>query len=147
MNLRLFRQLLELNQAFEGVVSGIARMEKQKLFQGAQLRLARAEIETTRVSVNREFFDNFKAIVENDSRWAYRLLRKHERKTQDRFDLYLEIKQREDARMKKGLAPRVTFLPGWDQDDEPLIHRKRTAKKQTTRQSDAAKRGARRTGR
>jgi hypothetical protein len=142
MNLRLFQQLVELNQAFEDVLSGLARMERGTLFRGKQLQLARAEVEMTRVSVNREFFDNFKPIVENDARWADRLLSEYDRQTQDPFDLYLEIKQREDARKKKGLPPIVTFLPGWDQDDESLIHRKHTARKRTTRRSGDAKSGA-----
>jgi hypothetical protein len=142
MNLRLFQQLMELNQAFESVVSGLVRMEKLRCFSGQHLRLARAEVESTRVSVNREFFDNFRAIVENDARWAYRFLRQHERKTQDPFDLYLEIKQREDARKKKGLPPRVSFLPGWEQDDEPFTYRSGAPKKRTSRRSRETRRRA-----
>jgi hypothetical protein len=126
MKLRLLRELLELNQAFETVVRGLERMEKVTSFHSNQLRYARAEVESTRVSVNREFFDKFRDIVEKDARWAYQFLREYDRKTQDPFDLYLEIKQREDARQKKGLRPRVQFLPDWDKDnDEPIVARKR----------------------
>ena len=141
MNLRLFQHLVELDQAFETVVSGIARLEKDGLFQRDHLRLVRAEVETTRVSVNREFFDNFKAIVENDARWAYRFVREHDRKTQDPFDLYLEIKQREDTRKRKGLPPRVTFLPGWDQDDNPVSLRNPLSADHKTQKIGTKKRG------
>jgi hypothetical protein len=35
---------------------------------------------TARVDANREFFDNFEAIVEDDASWAYRFQREYNRK-------------------------------------------------------------------
>lgn len=120
MKLDLMRELLGLNQAFEQVISGLIRMEKAGPFQTDHIRYARAEVESARVDANREFFDNFSAIVEKDARWAYRFRRQSDQKTKDPFDFYLELKEREEARKKRGLPPRAALLPGWDQDDEPL---------------------------
>jgi hypothetical protein len=118
MKLHLFQQLIDLNQAFEQVLHGLERMEKLPLFQGEILRYARAEVETARVQANREFFDNFGALVEKDAVWAYKFRRAYDQKLKDPFDLYLEVKEREEARKKKGLLPRVVLLPDWDKDDE-----------------------------
>jgi hypothetical protein len=140
VRLTLLQQLLDLNQAFENVVRGIERMEKVTLFDKEQLRYTRAEIETARADANREFFDKFGEMVEKDAKWAYKLCQEYDRKTKDPFDLYLEIKDREEARRKKGLPPRVVLLPDWDKDDEerqdrqqaekrPAKHRKKAARK------------------
>src|ERR1700731_2830150 len=118
MRLQLFHDLLDLNRAFNHVILGLERMEKVKLFHTEELRCARAEVESARVEVNREFFENFKGIVERDARWAYRYRRDYDRRLKDPFDLYLEVKEREEVRRKKGLPPRVVLLPGWDKDDE-----------------------------
>lgn len=117
MKLNLLRQLLDLNQAFEQVIHGLARMEKGRIFQVSSLRYARAEVETARVDANREFFDHFREIVENEGRWAYKFRREYDRKTKDPFDFYLELDEREEARKRKGLPPRAVLLPGWDEDD------------------------------
>lgn len=113
------QELLGLNQAFEQVISGLARMEKAGMYQADHVRYARAEVETARVDANREFFENFSAIVENDARWAYKFRRQYDQKTKDPFDFYLELKDREEARQRKGLPPRALLLPGWDEDDSP----------------------------
>ena len=118
MKLRLLQGLLDLNQAFENVVRGLERMEKVTLFDKEQLRYSRAEVESARVDANREFFDKFGEIVEKDAKWAYEFRREYDRKTKDPFDFYLEIKEREEVRRKKGLPPRVVLLPDWDKDDE-----------------------------
>jgi hypothetical protein len=118
VKLHLLHELLTLNQAFENVVSGLERMEKLTLFAKEDLRCTRAEIESARADANRQFFDKLGEIVEQDSTLAYNFCRQHDQKIKDPFDLYLEIKEREEARRKKGLPPRVVLLPGWDEDDE-----------------------------
>src|SRR6267143_3495308 len=118
MKLRLFQELLDLNQAFEQILRGLERMEKLPLFHAEELRYARAEVETARLQANREFYANFEELVEKDAVWAHRFRRAYDQKLKDPFDLYLEVKEREEARKKKGLPPRVVLLPGWDKDDE-----------------------------
>jgi hypothetical protein len=118
MKLHLFHELLDLNQAFENVVRGLDRLEKVGLFDKEQLRYSRAEVESARVDANREFFDKFGDLVEKDARWAYKFRREYDQKTEDPFDFYLEVKEREEARRRKGLPPRVVLLPDWDKDDE-----------------------------
>jgi hypothetical protein len=107
----LLQQLLDLNQAFENVVSGLERMEKLRLFDKEDLRYTRAD-------TNRDFIDKLGEIVEKDSTLAYEVCWQHDHKTKDPFDLYLEIKEREETRRNKGLPPRVVLLPDWDKDDE-----------------------------
>jgi hypothetical protein len=128
VKLHLMQQLLDLNQAFENVISRLERMEKAALFDKDQLRYARAEVEGVRVDVNREFFDKFGEIVEKDANWAYKLHRDHDRRSKDPFDFYLEVQEREEERKTKGLPPRAVLLPGWDQDDEPPFKGPRTKK-------------------
>ncbi len=72
MKLALFQELVELNGAFEQVIRGLERMEKVRHFQSDLIRYARADVEVARVDANREFFDNFEALVEDDASWAYR---------------------------------------------------------------------------
>jgi hypothetical protein len=121
-------QLLDLNKAFESVILGLERMEKATLLGEDQIRYARAEVEGVRADVNREFFDKFGEIVEEDSAWAYKYRRDHDRQIKDPFDLYLEVHEREEERKKKGLPPRAVLLPGWDQDDEPPDNERRAKK-------------------
>ena len=118
MNLRLFQELMELNLAFEQVIHGLQRMEKMKLYHSEIIRYARADVESARVDANREFFDNFDDIVENDAVWAYKFQREFNRKIKDPDDIYLEIKDSEERRKKKALPPRLVILPGWDMSDE-----------------------------
>ena len=141
MKLNLMQQLLELNQAFEGVILGLERMEKTGLFDKDQVRYARAEVEGARVDANREFFDNFWEIVEKDATWAYKFRRDHDRQSKDPFDFYLEVQEREEERRKKGLPPRAVLLPGWDQDNEPPSNDEKTTaiKPQTPRAAAARK--------
>jgi len=118
LKIELLKQLFELNQAFELVIRGLERMEKHRFFQTKSVRYARAGIEAARVDANREFFDHFTEIVENGALWAYKFRREYDRNTQDSFDFYLELKELEEARKRKGLPPRAVLLPGWDEDDE-----------------------------
>jgi len=138
MNLRLFQELTELNTAFEHVIQGLQRMEKVKFYHSDIIRYARADVESARVDANREFFDNFDEIVENDAVWAYKFQREYNKKIKDPDDIYLEIKDSEERRKKKGLPPRLVILPGWDMsdeeryDDEQAEKRKRVGKAQKT---------------
>jgi hypothetical protein len=129
---------LDLNQAFENVVRGLERMEKAGLFAKEQLRYSRAEVESARVDANREFFDKFDEIIEKDAVWAYKFRRAYDQKTKDPFDFYLEIKEREEARRKKGLPPRVVLLPDWDKDDEQRYDEEQAKKRAGKRRKRAA---------
>jgi hypothetical protein len=55
-------------------------------------------VEIARVYANREFFDNFEKIVEDDAKWAYRFQRDFDQKLKDRA--------------------RVVILPDCDWSDE-----------------------------
>jgi hypothetical protein len=118
MKLHLLKDLFDLNQAIDQVLTGLRRMEADPMFHREEVRYMRAEVESIRVHANREFFGQFEEIVEKDAVWAYKFRRAYDKKTEDPFDLYLEIKEREDARRRKGLPPRVVLLPDWDKDDE-----------------------------
>lgn len=139
MKLHFLQELLDLNQAFENVVSRLQRMEKLTLFDKEDLRSTRAEIESVRADANREFVDKLGEIVEQDSRLAYEFCRQHDQKTKDPFDLYLEIKKREEARRKKGLPARAVLLPGWDEDDEQRYDQEQVKKRAANRRSEAAR--------
>jgi hypothetical protein len=128
MNLRFFQELMDLNLAFEQVIHGLQRLEKVRLFNGEIIRYARADVESARVDANREFFDNFDDIVENDAVWANKFQRDYNKKIKDPDDIYLEIKDSEERRKKKGLPPRLVILPGWDMSDEER-HDEEQAKK------------------
>jgi hypothetical protein len=153
MNLRLFQDLVELNLAFEQVLQRLQRMEKMRLFHNDTIRYARADVESARVDANREFFDNFDDIVENDAVWAYKFQREYNRKIKDPDDIYLELKDSEERRKKKGLPPRLVILPGWDMSDEERYDeeqakkrkragnkRKKTAKKREPNHSKPSRR-------
>jgi len=118
MNVRLFQELMELNLAFEQVLQCLQRMEKVQLFHSDIIRYARADVESARVDANREFFDNFDEIVEDDAVWAYKFQREYNKRIKDPDDIYLEIKDSEERRKRKGLPPRLVILPGWDMSDE-----------------------------
>jgi hypothetical protein len=140
VKLHLLQLLLDLNQAFENVVRGLERIEKLRLFNKEDLRYTRAEIESARADTNREFIDKLGEIVEKDSTLAYEVCWQHDHKTKDPFDLYLEIKDREEARRKKGLPPRVVLLPDWDKDDEERYDEERAKKRAAnTRRKSARK--------
>src|SRR5580704_10819110 len=118
MKLALFREVLELNQAFEQVLRGLTKLERVRSFSTEQIRRVRAEVETARVGANREFFDNFYAVVEHDASWAYKFQREYDRRTKDPDDIYFDIKDAEQRRKTKGLPPRLVILPDWKFNDE-----------------------------
>ena len=129
MKLDLFRELADLNRAFEEVIRGLVRMEKVGHFQRDLIRYARADVETARVDANREFFDNFEALVEDDASWAYKFQREYKQKTKDPDDIYFDIKDSEERRKKKGLPPRIVILPNWAFNDEERYDQEQVAKK------------------
>lgn len=133
MNLRLFQELMELNLAFEQVIRGLQRMEKVRLFHSDIIRVSRADVESARVELNRQFFDSFDELVEDDARWAYRFQREYNKKMKDLDDLYLEIKDSEERRKKKGLPPRLVILPGWDMSDEERYDEEQAKKRKRVR--------------
>lgn len=118
MNLFLFQQMVDLNRSFDQVTEGLQRLQSVPFFQRDLIRHALSDVEIARVYANREFFDNFEKIVEDDAKWAYRFQRDFDKKLKDRDDIYLEVKSSEDRRKRKGLPPRVVILPAWDMSDE-----------------------------
>jgi hypothetical protein len=132
MKLHLFQELLALNQEFDHVIRGLERMEKVPTYRKEMIRWARAQVESAQVEANRQFFDEFDAIVENDAIGAYKFLRDHKKKITDPDDIYLEIKNREEARKAKGLPPRLVILPDWDFNDEKRHEKERAEKRKRT---------------
>jgi len=133
MNLHLFQELMDLNLAFEQVIHGLQRLEKVRLFNGEIIRYTRADVESARVDANREFFDNFDDIVENDAVWANKFQRDYNKKIKDPDDIYLEIKDSEERRRKKGLPPRLVILPAWDMSDEERYDEEQAKKRKRIR--------------
>jgi hypothetical protein len=143
MKLALFQQILELNQLFDRLTAGLERLESVSFFQRDLIQHARSDVEIARVYANREFFDNFEEIVENDAKWAYRFQRAFDEKLKDRDDIYLEIRDSEQRRKRKRLPPRVVILPDWDMSDEDRYDEKRCAKR--NRSASKRHRSARKT--
>lgn len=139
MKLSLFQQMLELNRFFDEVAAGLQRLRTVPFFQSEIIRHALSDVEIARVCANREFFDNFEKIVEDDARWAYKFQRAFNEKLKDRDDIYLEVKSSEERRKRKGLPPRVLILPDWDMSDEDRYDedqaRRRTRAKKRRTQS------------
>ncbi len=135
MKLGLFQQIVELNHSFDRLMVGLERLESVPFFQRDLIQHARSDVEIARVYANREFFDNFEEIVENDAKWAYRFQRAFDEKLKDRDDIYLEVRDSEERRKRKGLPPRVLILPDWDMSDEDRYdeHRDAKRKKSTAR--------------
>ena len=118
MKLPLFQQMVDLNRSFDQVAAGLQRLQDVPFFQRELIRHALSDVEIARVYANRQFFDNFEKIVEDDAKWAYRFQRDFDKKLKDRDDVYLEVKSSEERRKRKGLPPRVVILPDWDMSDE-----------------------------
>jgi hypothetical protein len=148
MKLALFQQILELNQLFERLTAGLERLQSVSFFQRDLIQHARSEVEIARVYANREFFDNFEKIVEDDAKWAYRFQRNFDKKLKDRDDIYLEVKSSEERRKRKGLSPRVVILPDWDMSDEDRFDedqaRRRTKAEAKKRRTQPQSKGGRR---
>jgi hypothetical protein len=118
MKLDLFQQITELNHSFDELIAGLAKLESIPFFQRELIRHARSDVEIARVYANREFFDNFEKIVEDEAKWAYRFQRDFDKRLKDRDDIYLEVRDSEQRRKRKGLPPRVVILPDCDWSDE-----------------------------
>jgi len=148
MKLQLFQQMVDLNRSFNQVAEGLQRLQQVPFFQRELIRHALSDVEIARVYANREFFDNFEKIVEDDARWAYRFQRKFSEKLKDRDDIYLEVKTSEERRKRKGLPPRVVILPSWDMSDEDRYDehqaRRRTRAGAKKRRAQPQSKGARR---
>jgi hypothetical protein len=129
MKLQLFQEIVELNQSFDRLIMGLQRLESVPFFQRDLIQHARSDVEIARVYANREFFDSFEEIVENDAKWAYRFQRAFDEKLKDRDDIYLEVRDSEQRRKRKRLPPRVVILPDWDMSDEDRYDEKRGAKR------------------
>ena len=132
MKLQLFQQIVELNHSFDELIVGLAKLESVPFFQRDLIRHARSDVEIARVYANREFFDNFEKIVEDDAKWAYRFQRDFDKKLKDRDDIYLEVRDSEQRRQKKGLSPRVVILPDWDWSDEDRYDEKHAQRRKKT---------------
>jgi hypothetical protein len=118
VKLHLFQEIVELNQSFDRLMVCLTRLESIPFFQRDLIRHALSDVEIARVYANREFFDNFEKIVEDDAKWAYRFQRNFDKKLKDRDDIYLEVRDSEQRRKRKGLPPRVVILPECDWSDE-----------------------------
>lgn len=118
MNVQLLQEVIELNQAFERVIEGLKRMEKVSFLKAAMVREDRAEVVLAQIDFNRLFFGDFQKDYERDEKWAADFQRACLAKRCDPEDDYIGVRQREEARKKKGLPPRVVFLPDWDMRDE-----------------------------
>jgi hypothetical protein len=135
MKLDLFRQIVELNQSFERVIAGLDRLKHVPFFQTDLIQHARSDVEIARVYANREFFDNFETIVENDAKWAYKFQRNFDQKLKDPDDIYLEVRDSEERRKRKGLPPRVVILPNWDISDEDRHDQERSTRRKNAEAS------------
>jgi len=129
MKIDLFQELLALNEEFGHVIHGLECMEQEPTYKKEMIRSAKAHVESAQVEANRQFFDEFDTIVENDAIEAYKFLRDHRKRVTDPDDVYLEIKQREEARKTNGLPPRVVILPDWDYNDEKRYEEEHAEKK------------------
>jgi hypothetical protein len=104
-------------------------MEQEPAYKKEMIRWAKARVQSAQVKTNRQFFDEFEAIVENDAIEAYKFLRDHKMRITDPDDIHLEIKQREEARKAKGPPPRVAILPDWHFGDEKRYEEEQDEKK------------------
>src|SRR5262249_24569231 len=147
MKLQLFQLMTELNHSFDELIAGLAKLESIPFFQRELIRHARSDVEIARVYANREFFDNYEKIVEDDAKWAYRFQRRFNEKLKDRDDIYLEVKTSEERRKRKGLPPRVVVLPDWDMSDEDRYDedqaRRRTGARAKKRRTQPQSKGTR----
>ena len=132
MKLPLFQQMIDLNRSFEQVAASLQRLQAVPFFQREIIRHALSDVESARVHANREFFDNFEKIVEDDTRWAYKFQRAFNEKLKDRDDIYLEVKSSEERRKRRGLRPRVIILPNWDMSDEDRCDEARAKRRAKT---------------
>jgi len=129
MKTRLFQELLALNEEFGRVIHGLERMEQEPTYKKEMIRWAKAHVQSAQVEANRQFFDEFDAIVENDALEAYKSLRDHKKRITDPDDIYLEIKEREEPRKANGLLPRVVILLDRNYNGEKRYEEEQAEKK------------------
>jgi len=139
VKMRIFQQLVEVNASFDRLMTALKRLEAVPFFQRDLIQHAVSDVEIARVYANREFFDNFEAIVENDAKWAYRFQRRFDEQLKDRDDNYLEVRDSEQRRKRKGLPPRVVILPNWDLSDEDRLDSLLSAKRKSGRNNGSRK--------
>src|SRR6202044_2931907 len=133
VKMRIFQELVEVNSSFDRLMTGLKRLETVPFFQRDLIQHARSDVELARVYANREFFDNFENIVEDDAKWAYRFQRRFDEKLKDRDDVYLEVRDAERRRKRKGLPPRIVILPNWAMSDEDRLDGRRFAGRKRSR--------------
>lgn len=146
MKLQLFQQMVELNHSFSELIVSLVKLESIPFFQRELIRHARSDVEIARVYANREFFNNFEKIVEDDAKWAYRFQRDFDKKLKDRDDIYLEVRNSEQRRKRKGLPPRVVILPNWDWSDEDRCDEHSRQRKMLKRNGNARTKAMPRSG-
>ena len=81
MKIHLFQELLALNEEFGHVMHGLERMEQEPAHKREMIRGAEALVGSAHADANRQFFEQFDAIVKNDALEAYKLMRDTERVT------------------------------------------------------------------
>ena len=123
-------------------MTGLKKLEAVPFFQRELIQHAVSDVEIARVYANREFFDNFEAIVENDAKWAYRFQRRFDEQLKDQDDIYLEVRDAEQRRKRKGLPPRVVILPNWDLSDEDRLDSQLSARRKNGRKKRRRKHSA-----
>jgi hypothetical protein len=94
------------------------------------VRQWRAEVVSIQVETTREFIEGFEATPNDDEEWAAKYLRGAKERESDREGIYVRVMDREAARAKKGLPPRVTFLANWDSGDEERYDDARVRKRE-----------------
>ncbi len=67
MKLHLFQEVLALNEEFGHLLHGLERMDQEPTYKKEMIRWAKAHVQSAQVEANRQFFDEFDAIVENDA--------------------------------------------------------------------------------
>ncbi|MFZ0521035.1 MAG: hypothetical protein WAN14_20755 [Candidatus Acidiferrales bacterium] len=67
MKIRLFQEVLALNEEFGHVNHGLGRMKQEPTYKKEMIRWAKAHVESAQVEANRQFSDEFDAIVDNDA--------------------------------------------------------------------------------
>jgi len=115
-------------------------MEKAKLFDREQLRYSRAEVESAWIQTASSSTSSERSSRRTPSgptNFAGPTIRI----TKTRM-ISTSIKEREEARRKKGRPPRAVLLPDWDKDDEQGYYDDNDAKKRATnkRRESARKR-------
>jgi hypothetical protein len=81
VKLPLFQELCEFNRAFEGVIAGLKRMEKNGYTLPETVREWRAEVLSIQLEVNREFLTEFEADLDHDEEWVCKVQSKKSAKT------------------------------------------------------------------